>query len=105
MRTSAKGRAGIIVLNGWSSSPHAWDLCGFMKETAPNGHRPQHYSYVDQMDGLPERMFDAGGSFIVVGWSMGGSSALRLACRYPDQIAGLVLLAATPRMMEERDSG
>ena len=36
---------------------------------------------------------------------MGGSSALRLACRFPERLAALVLVAATPRMMEDRDVG
>ena len=94
-----------MVLNGWAASAHAWDLCAFMKESAPDGTPPILFSYVDQLDGKPERMFENGGRFILVGWSMGGSSAMSLACRYPDQIAGLVLVAATPRMMEEKDSG
>lgn len=94
-----------MVLNGWAASPHAWDLCGFMKRAAPNGSLPKLYSYVDQLDGKPEAAFVAGGRFLVVGWSMGGSSALRLACRWPRQVAGLVLVATTPRMMEERDAG
>ena len=93
-----------MVLNGWAASAHAWDLCTFMKESAPDGTQPILLSYVDQLDGKPERMFENGGRFILVGWSMGGSSAMRLACRYPDQIAGLVLVAATPRMMEEKSS-
>ena len=92
--------AGVMVLNGWAASTHAWDLCGFMrKEPAP-----LLYSYVDQLDAKPESAFEAGGRFILVGWSMGGSSALRLACRYPGQVAGLVLVAATPRMMEDRET-
>jgi len=93
----------IMVLNGWAASPHAWDLCAFMKES--EGVAPVLYSYIDQLDGLPERAFEGGGRFLIVGWSMGGSTALRLACRYPDQIAGLVLVAATPRMMEDRETG
>ena len=95
----------IMVLNGWAASPHAWELCPFMKEPPPNGRLPVLYSYVDQLDGCPERAFERGGRFLVVGWSMGGSSALRLACRYPDRIVGLVLVAATPRMMEDRETG
>ena len=95
----------IMVLNGWAASVHAWDLCRFMKEPSPDGTPPVLFSYVDQLDCRPERMFEKGGRFILVGWSMGGSSAMRLACRYPDQIAGLVFVAATPRMMEEKDSG
>lgn len=91
----------ILVLNGWASSSHAWDLCRFMSRSSV-----RLFSYVDQLDRLPERRLDVSTSkVILVGWSMGGSSALRLACRYPDRIVGLVLLAATPRMMEEKASG
>lgn len=43
--------------------------------------------------------------FILVGWSMGGSGALRLAMEFPERVRGLLLVATTPRMMEERDSG
>ena len=92
---------GIMTLNGWAASPQAWNLCGFMKSSAYSGFQPKLYSYVDQLDGKPEEDFSKGGRFILVGWSMGGSSALRLACRWPKQIAGLILVAATPRMMED----
>ena len=27
----AAARAPVFVLNGWAASPHAWDLCGFMR--------------------------------------------------------------------------
>ncbi len=100
-----KPAPGIVVLNGWAASPKAWSLCEFMRRPAPDGRTPSLYSYVDQLDGLHEREFERGGRFVVVGWSMGGSSALRIACRYTDGIAGLVLLAATPRMMEDADAG
>jgi len=93
----------VMVLNGWAASPHAWDLCAFMRTLG--GRDPVLYSYIDQLDGLPERTFEGGGRFLVVGWSMGGSTALRLACCYPNQIAGLVLIAATPRMMEDHETG
>ena len=100
-----KPAPGIVVLNGWAASPKAWSLCEFMRRPAPDGRTPSLYSYVDQLDGLHEREFERGGRLVVVGWSMGGSSALRIACRYTDGIAGLVLLAATPRMMEDADAG
>lgn len=94
-----------MVLNGWAASECAWDLCGFMKRPAPSGTMPELFSYVDQLDGVPERRFADNGRFILVGWSMGGSSAMTLACRHPEQIAGLVLVAATPRMMEDKTTG
>ena len=94
----------VFVLNGWAASPHAWDLCRFMR---PRGSAalPRLFSYVEQLDGLPEQALEATDRCILVGWSMGGSSALRLAARFPEKIAGLVLIAATPRMMEDKETG
>jgi len=87
-----------FVLNGWAANEHAWDLCAFTRDRV--------FSYVEQLDGLPENAIAGEDDCVLlVGWSMGGSVALRLACRYPDTIAGLVLLAATPRMMADSESG
>ena len=92
-----------LVLNGWAASPHAWDLCTFRRDAL--------FSYLDQLDGAPERFIgDAcercpGMRFALVGWSMGGSSALRLAIAFPERIAALVLIAVTPRMMEDKAAG
>ena len=88
-----------ILLNGWAASPDAWSLCAAAKG-APL------FSYLDQLDGRPEAALAAApDGAALVGWSMGGSGALRLACRFPEKIRGLVLLAATPRMMEEKETG
>jgi len=90
-------RLPVFVLNGWASSTHAWDLCRFM--------RTRLFGYVEQLDGEPEKAMESVERCILVGWSMGGSSALRLAARWPEKIAGLVLVAATPRMMEDKATG
>ncbi len=97
-------RPPVFVLNGWAASPHAWDLCGFMR---PRGSAalPRLFSYVEQLDGEPEKAMEGAERVVLVGWSMGGSSALRLAARWPEKVSGLVLIAATPRMMEEKESG
>lgn len=85
-----------MILNGWAASPSAWDLC-----CCAVGPGVRLFSYLDQLQGLPELALEAsGGRVVVMGWSMGGSAALRLACRYPEKIGGLILLAATPRMMK-----
>ena len=96
-RVVSNARPPVFVLNGWAASSHAWDLCRFV--------RTRLFSYVDQLDGEPEKTMENVDRCILVGWSMGGSSALRLAARWPEKIAGLVLIAATPRMMEEKESG
>ena len=86
------------VFNGWAASPRAWSLCRSLEGA-------RIFSYLDQLDGLPEKVLAGEDAFILVGWSMGGSGALRLAMKYPDRVNGLVLVATTPRMMEERGSG
>ena len=106
----------VFVFNGWAASPHAWNLCRFMRScgrlgdatesvTATGAALPRVFSYVEQLDGEPEKAMEGVDRCILVGWSMGGSSALRLAARWPEKIAGLVLIAATPRMMEEKETG
>ena len=80
------------VLNGWAASERAWDLCRF--------RRDRIFSYVEQLDGLPAKALEAEhDGAVLVGWSMGGSSALQLAIEFPEKVRGLVLVAATPRMM------
>lgn len=81
------------ILNGWAASPEAWSLCRF--------ERSRLFSYVEQLSGAPERAMEEAGRVVLVGWSMGGSGALRLAMQNPEKIAGLVLVAATPRMMKD----
>ena len=94
----------VFVLNGWAASPHAWDLCRFMRPQQVAA-LPRLFSYVEQLDGEPEKAIENVERCILVGWSMGGSSAMRLAARFPEKIAGLVLIAATPRMMEDKETG
>ena len=62
--------------------------------------RERIFSYVEQLDGVPEEALRREGEVVLVGWSMGGSGALRLALEFPEKIRGLVLVAATPRMMK-----
>ena len=94
----------VFVLNGWAASPHAWDLCRFMRPQQVAA-LPRLFSYVEQLDGEPEKAIENVERCILVGWSMGGSSAMRLAARFPEKIAGLVLIAAMPRMMEDKETG
>ena len=87
----------VFVLNGWAASEEAWSLCRFRRERV--------FSYVEQLDGEPEKVIADEDDVVLVGWSMGGSSAMWLALRWPEKIRGLVLVAATPRMMEDRPAG
>ncbi len=82
-----------FVLNGWSASAAAWELCTFEKAAI--------FSYTDQLAGLPEAALAQEDAAVLVGWSMGGSAALRLLLKFPEKIKALVLIAATPCMMRK----
>ena len=60
-------RMKTIILNGWAASERAWELCDCAK-----GPDARIVSYLEQMDGVAERVLDEAGKAVVVGWSMGG---------------------------------
>ena len=86
-----------LVFNGWAAGHEAWDLCTFAHDWV--------FNYVEQLDGLPERVLEESEEAVLVGFSMGGSSALRMLLAYPEKVKGLVLVSTTPCMMERKDEG
>lgn len=85
-----------LVFNGWAAGHEAWDLCTFEHDWV--------FNYVEQLDGLPERIIADSDEVLLVGFSMGGSTALRMLLRFPEKVKGLVLISATPCMMEKKES-
>ena len=82
----------VLVFNGWAAGPEAWALCEFPHDWV--------FNYVEQLDGLPEKVIEESDEVVLVGFSMGGSTALRMLLKYPEKIRGMVLISTTPRMME-----
>ena len=85
----------VLVFNGWAAGPEAWALCKFPHDWV--------FDYVEQLDGLPEKVMEESDEVVLVGFSMGGSTALRMFLRYSEKVRGLVLVSATPRMMEDEN--
>ena len=81
-----------LVFNGWAAGPETWALCTF-------GH-DWLFSYVEQMDGLPEQVMADSDEVVLVGFSMGSQTALRMLLKWPEKVKGMVLISATPCMME-----
>ena len=81
-----------LVFNGWAAGPETWSLCTFPHDWI--------FDYVEQLDGLPEKVMEESDAVVLVGFSMGGSSALRMWLKWPEKVKGLVLVSTTPRMME-----
>lgn len=86
-----------LVFNGWAAGPETWDLCSFPHDWL--------FSYVEQLDGIPEQVMDETDAAILVGFSMGGVTAMRMLLKYSEKIKGLVLVSSTPKMMEDREQG
>ena len=82
-----------LVFNGWAAGPETWALCTF--------HHDWVFDYVEQLDGLPEKVMEESDGVVLVGFSMGGSTALRMWLKYPEKVKGLALVSTTPRMMED----
>lgn len=87
----------VLVLNGWAAGLETWSLCTFPHDWI--------FSYLEQLDGLPERVLAASESVVLVGFSMGGNSALRLLLAHPEKVKGLVLISTSPFLREDPASG
>ena len=83
------------MFNGWAAGPETWALCTFPHDWV--------FDYVEQLDGLPEKVMEDSDEVVLVGFSMGGSTALRMFLKYPEKVKGMVLVSATPRMMEDEN--
>ena len=84
----------ILVFNGWAAGPETWDLISFPHDWV--------FSYVEQMEGVHNAIVESSEELILVGFSMGGVTAQEIVLKNPEKIKGLLLVSATPRMMEDK---
>lgn len=87
----------VLVFNGWAAGPEAWLLTSFPRDWT--------FSYIEELDGLPDQVMRDSDEVVLVGFSMGGSMALGTYIKYPEKVKGLVLVSATPCMIEKKDEG
>lgn len=87
----------VLVFNGWAAGPEAWMLTTFPRDWT--------FSYIEELDGLPDEVMEDSDEVVLVGFSMGGSMALKTYLKYPEKVKGLVLVSATPCMIEKKDEG
>lgn len=87
----------VLVFNGLAAGPETWALCTFPHDWV--------FDYLEQLDGLPERVLADTDEALFVGFSMGGNSALRLLLQYPEKVRGLVLVSTSPFLMEDKTVG
>lgn len=94
----------MLWLNGWGMSKTVWrDLLSDFPDCR---HEIPDFSRLSSPDRFYEEVLFAakpyeGGPLIVIGWSMGGMLAQRLAAEM--MVAGLVLISSTPRFVRTRE--
>jgi pimeloyl-[acyl-carrier protein] methyl ester esterase len=101
----------VVLVHGWAMHGGVWgelppslaqecqvhvvDLPGHGYSTAPESMS------LDSLCNAVEPAIAQGA--VLVGWSLGAQLALRFACTYPQRIAALVLIGATPRFVQAQD--
>jgi pimeloyl-[acyl-carrier protein] methyl ester esterase len=102
----------VLCLHGWGLNATVWEPLAGCLEGRARVHAPDlpgHGSRAAEgglgdLDSVADRLAaELEGPAVVAGWSLGGLFALRLAERHPQRIAGVVLVAATPRFVRSAD--
>ena len=83
-----------LVFNGWAAGAEIWNATSFSRDWT--------FSYIEQLDGLAEKVIDDSSRVLLVGFSMGGANALKMLLSKRERICGAVFVSASVRMMEER---
>ncbi len=102
---------GLLLLHGWGMSSSIWNLLlpdlqkKYQVSTVdlPGHGQSSHQGawnideFVDALaEQLPAQIF-------VLGWSLGGMVALRLASRHPHRVSKLIMLASSAQFVRSRD--
>lgn len=111
VKKSGQGPA-LVLLHGWGLHGGIWDsvlpeleqyftvfnidLPGFGYSPVHNGEYSLDYLVDSVAEVLPEKCF-------MVGWSIGGMVATKLAIRFPEKIEKLVTVASNPCFVEQGD--
>lgn len=110
-RDGEKAKPALVLVHGWGMNARAFDtlaalLADDFDVRVPNlpghgGREPLAENTLQNWaDDLARQLPDGA---VVVGWSLGGQVAMRVALEYPEKVARLVLLATTPRFVAAAD--
>lgn len=106
----------VLVLHGWGMNSQVWQpvreaLCAGSRVTFVD--LPGHGRSGGELGSLAETVAlllplleqnasgsDHSGKTVIIGWSLGGLLAQALAQAAPDKVAGLVLIASTPKFVQ-----
>lgn len=97
----------LVVLHGWGMNQAVWQPVRAQLEARARvswldlpGHGHSQSMRMGSLDEVVDQLADhIPEDAIVMGWSLGGLVAQALAQAYPNKVAGLVLVASTPRFV------
>ncbi|MDQ6991653.1 MAG: alpha/beta fold hydrolase [Mariprofundaceae bacterium] len=94
----------LVFLHGWGQSQQIWfeqkkqyPDAYFLNLSGHGGRLDADDCLEDVMQQCPQQ------AFTLVGWSLGGMLAIRLAVQYPSRIKALILLSSTPSFSQRDD--
>lgn len=107
---SGDGALPLVLMHGWGMSLRVFDPLRAALGVADcaldlpghgrSGWDPARASFAQQFEDIARVMPPRA---VVLGWSLGAYFALEFARRWPQRVAGLVLIAATPRFSGTSD--
>lgn len=110
-RVAESAKLPLVLVHGWGMNARAFDnlaehLAGAFDLLVPNlpGHGGREALSDNSLAAWAEdlaRQLPEGA--VLLGWSLGGQVAMRVAIEYPDKVSRLVLLATTPRFVAAPD--
>lgn len=96
----------MVFLHGWGTHPVVWQplLAHFPAATAMPLPGYAGTPALNTLDEMAEKIaVDMPDGTTLLGWSLGGLVAMRIAAAWPEKVASLVLVGATPCFVNRED--
>lgn len=108
-RSTGHDHPPLILLHGFTQTSRSWDP--FLEYLRPDwpvirvdlpGHGSSGHADAD-LDHIADLVVDTCGAGIYLGYSMGGRVALHIALRHPPVVSQLMLIGATPGIIDSHE--
>lgn len=101
----------LVVLHGWGMNSHVWQpiqaaLAQRARVTLVDlpGHGRSHQLTLGSLDEVVAQLEPhIPPNALIMGWSLGGLVAQALAHALPERVAGLIMIASTPKFIADAD--
>ena len=99
----------LVLLHGWGMNSHVWQpIVPLLSQCAQvicvdlPGHGANSHLTLGTLDAAVQQLqAHIPANAVIMGWSLGGIIAQALAHQFPERVAGLILVASTPKFVAE----